>query len=123
MSIYIELSFIRNVLSCNKYNDDLEKLLISIQMEVSYQEHPQYKFMYEMINLANEEIKNKNYILASYDLGLIHNFPKDDISKWNEKYFYSAEFLDYCDNLGELNKIKKIKIVMRLISTYLIVIP
>ena len=113
----------RNVLSRNKYNDDLEKLLISIQMEVSYQEHPQYKFMYEMINLANEEIKNKNYILASYDLGLIHNFPKDDISKWNEKYFYSAEFLDYCDNLGELNKIKKIKIVMRLISTYLIVIP
>jgi len=120
MSQYLELCYVRNILSRNQCNSDLIKLLETIQVEIFQQKHSTHKFMYEMINLANDEIKKQNYKIASYDLDLIHNFPKDDISKWNEKYFYSAEFLDYCDNVLELSRIDKVKKVITLIDKYLI---
>ena len=120
MNTYLELSFIRNVLSKNKFDNELAQLLTNIQIEVASKKHPLYGFMNEMINLAHKEIENKNYKLASYDIDLIHNFPKKDISNWNEEYFYTGELLTYCDRLGELGEINKIKKVIHFTNDYLL---
>jgi len=116
----LNLVFIRNSLSHDIYNDETLKMINNIYKKLFLKEDNIHKFMYEMITLAKKDIDKQNYSLASFDFDLIHNFPIDNLSKWNEKYFYGAKFLDYCEQLVELEQLDKMKKVFNLVNVYLI---
>jgi len=122
MDKMIELAFIRNQLLNENFDDNLILNMIEKvkhQLEKSSENKISY-FMLALIKLAKKEIVKNNYKNAAYDIGLIHNFPLNNIYKWKEEYFYKFDFIGYYDYLIEHNQLNKLKTVICLINKYLI---
>lgn len=115
-----ELAFIRNSLVNNEYNNEIKQLINQVKIDISSKENNRFYFLLHMLELAEEEINKRNYKEASYDVNLIHNFPKNINDIWNEEYFYKFDFVGYYDYLIENKNISKLKIVIALINRYLI---
>ncbi len=120
MKKIIELALIRNDLANKSCTETTMIQIEEIKNKLQKINYKKNKFMLEIIKLAELEIAKKEYINASHDFALIHNFSSYEEKLWNEKYFYKFDFVDYYDYLMENNNLFKLKKIIFLISKYLI---
>jgi len=108
MKKIIELALVRNQLSRNSYTEATMLEIAEIKNKLQKINYNKNKFMFEMIELAELEIAQKEYMNASYDFALIHNFSPYEEKIWNEKYFYKFDFVGYYDYSLENNNLLKL---------------
>ena len=114
----LEFAFIRNNLYEKRYSDELKKYIDDIHGSLSGNTDIE-KFIFEVIGLAKEEIEKKNYIIASYLFGLIHNFPKES-KILDEKQFYMYDFFNFYEHMIDNNRYDILKKIISLLSDYFI---
>lgn len=115
---YTEFAFIRNSLYSNNYTKKLENYIDEVAQTISKKSKLEI-FILDIINLAKDEIKKENYIVASYLFGLIHNLAKNS-TNFDEKQFYEYDFFDFYEHMLDNNRLDILKTVMQKISRNLI---
>ena len=107
---YTEFAFIRNSLYSNNYTKELENYIDEVAQTISKKSKLEI-FILDIINLAKDEIKKENYIVASYLFGLIHNLAKNS-TNFDEKQFYEYDFFDFYEHMLDNNRLYILKTVM-----------
>jgi hypothetical protein len=122
--------FLKNKLLEKKYNQRVQDVFNETYNELlkrkddSKEDDSKYNkymisFMLSVMDLAEEEIKCNNFELAGRDISLLDKLPETIYNKWNKCYFFQSEFLGYCDNMLELDRADKVKLIIHNIYEYL----
>ena len=118
--------FIRGALFNGKFNarvqesfDETYSELLSRKDKDRY-DNNMIDFMLKVMDMAKEELKNNNLLLAGYDINLLHNLPETISNRWDEDYFYKGELLGYLEHMSEANRVDKIKKMIQLTAKHLL---
>lgn len=108
----MELAFLRNDLASGKYDTNTSNLLYKIKMQISNSNSPFKELaMNALVNCEND-LKNKDFTLASFEINLIHNFTFENLVLWDSNHFYSIELLSYIENVENVARIRKLILLL-----------
>ena len=114
---YMEFAFIRNTLYQKNYTKELESYIDEVAQTINKNSKLDI-FILDIISLAKNEIDKKNYTVASYLFGLIHNLPKNS-AKFDEQQFFEYDFFSFYEHMLDNNRLDILKTVMQKVSKYI----
>ena len=115
------LVFARNSLYNEHYSEDVQTIITSAKKILKSNHEPLASFVFEILEMAESAIKDGKYLMAAFDIALIHNFPASmNKNEWDEEWFYKGDFVGYYDNLIDAQALEKLKRVIALVAKYLL---
>lgn len=109
---FIELVFIKNHLHRGLFNEDDRKLMKKMKECILQLDTPFREIAVNAINNCEEDIKNRNFVNATDEINLIHNFTFTNPKGWNADFFYRIELCSYIENNEDVQRLKKLFICL-----------
>lgn len=107
----VDLIYARNVLKKGDCNEDVKRIIKTIMDKAEGVSSPVSNLYKQVCQNSLEDILNKDYVSAGYELNLIHNMPLNG-ERWDEEHFYLYELPVYFENSNSAKRVKKMLLLI-----------